>query len=88
MRDKDEQDDLEFMQKPTQWPCWPILPVKQRDGNFYDKDYCGVLMNDVAEKPVVYLTNMYFISPESSLDDVPKKLYESLEKLVTEWRVD
>lgn len=93
-------EDLRMMSSPEQWPHFGWLPIKMRNGDWHNPDYCALLncWDDV--KPIVYLANMHSIgekygTPSASgkghfidLSKVPQKAYPDLKALVAEWTVD
>jgi hypothetical protein len=84
-------DDLQMMRTPDNWPAYPLLPVKKRHGNFNDDDFCAIVVPDVGNRPVVYITNLFMLRTgplKPQLAGVPQKTYESLEQLVDEYKVD
>jgi hypothetical protein len=66
-RDQMVERDRKMMHNPVDWPRWPILPLKPRDG-MYQGIECGFLLNEA--KPTVYLGYIY------ALDAIYKQVVE------------
>ncbi len=81
--------DLTFMKLPAEWPLRPVLPLKKRDGQMSDDDYCGLLYSD--GRPVVYV-GFAFLSGERSwpeyLETLEARTFSTLEALAEVWAVD
>lgn len=84
-------DHVKMMQSPGQWPLWPVLPLKQREG--MKQPRLGV-MHEAAfgVKPTVYLVDLYNLSkqpPGTSWDDIEHIDYLDFEGVVDAgWVVD
>lgn len=83
--------DESFLSDPGMWPYWPILPVVARSAHDLT---CGVIFADKLTR--VYLTNMLSLSERTprpltwanALEGVPTREYDSVGKLLEEWRID
>ncbi len=76
--------DLEMMKSPLDWPRYPVLPVVSRDGA-----RCGILITD--GQPFVHVGNMFELETGAIgelVKDWPTVIYPSFEELVESWRVD
>jgi hypothetical protein len=52
--------DRKFILEAGEWPKWPVLPLKRRDGDAAASDRCAFLLNGFdRERPVVYLALIY-----------------------------
>lgn len=85
-----EPTEKEFMQNPSLWPRWPILPVKRSK----DRKH-GVLaefgMPDRPEiKPIIYLANLFDLSDKvTDFSKLPKLEYDTFDDLINDgWVVD
>jgi hypothetical protein len=84
--------DLAFMRNPLDWPKWPLLPLKLRDGSGHEVRFCGLLFAD--EKPVVYFGNVYALPKADGqtwrdvLSEFEFTEYETFEDLVAEYTID
>lgn len=51
--------DLEFMNRPDDWPRWPFLPLKRYGTDYLARENCGALcVTAKPVPPVVYLMNV------------------------------
>lgn len=92
-----EELDLWFLKHPMEWPRWPMLPLKRRNGaKFSDDFYCGLFVHGLGNGGFrVYKLNMFHL-PNSPLiktwDDAVKHIkfehYETPEALIAEWKID
>jgi hypothetical protein len=79
--------DLEFIQDPSEWPRWPILPVVKRE----DRE-CGFVFAN--GKPEIILAYLYGLDEipgdtwEAKLNGIERRSYASFEELLKEWRID
>ena len=85
MPNKWSKDELDFLKNSLNWPKWPVMPIVRREYDPLAKDACGyVLANDPS---IVYLGNIWNLPP-AGLTCAPKIEYDSIEKLLDEWRLD
>jgi hypothetical protein len=98
------EKDIAFLDQGLNWPCYPVLPVKKRDGNWNAKDYAGFVWAYLEPEPVIYVGNMYSIDSvkksiqkETGKEEVTwsqilarfeKKTYKNLTEMMTEYMVD
>jgi hypothetical protein len=96
--------DRDFMDRGLEWPKYPILPVKLRNGDTHNKYFCGFVFGYVDPKPIVYFGNIYDLNNIADkiqketgnkevtwgqiLDTMESKTYSSLDSLVKEYRID
>ena len=78
-------DHLEFMSNPTEWPCFPILPIKnlgRRQASGFPE--LGFILAD--ETPIqVHKPTLFGETEEAGA----QKTYQSLDELVADgWIVD
>lgn len=80
--------DIEFIGNPTEWPRWPLLPVKKDDKEEFMGYKTGVIF---AENPtVVRLTNLFMLPPtREEFEQLPAETYPSVAAMVKDgWYVD
>ena len=53
--------DRQMIRNPSDWPRWPVLPLKMRSGDAHDPQWCGFLLNyDFTKvKPTVYFGSIH-----------------------------
>lgn len=85
--------DRKFVSDPEEWPRWPLLPVKRRDGDqFHQHGYCGFMFAD--GRPRVYLGYMYELGagyPKTwgeALSKYKAVEYADVDALLSVWTVD
>ena len=82
-----EISDLEFMQQPSRWPYWPLLPIKKRQG--IDWTAIGCLYAENLEgpeqvRPLVHNCLMFHIK-----DPHETTVYPTWQALIDDgWVVD
>lgn len=77
-------EDKKIILDEDKWPYWPVLPVKKYNGDFSEKENCGVITSGQPTK--VYIGNMF--DPEIDLPHAKKYEYTSVEELLEIWTVD
>jgi len=82
-RDRIDQD-TDFICRPERWPAYPLLPLKKVNGNFGDDDFCGYIID--GEPLTIVFGNIF--GPDGSPLAGTKKIYESLDLLLSEYMVD
>jgi hypothetical protein len=87
--------DLKFIQVPLQWPHWPILPLKLRDGHILDKEFAALLF--AADIPLIYFANLFDLPTREAaggkswgdiLGAFTTREYASFEALLADYTVD
>jgi hypothetical protein len=82
-----EPKDLTMMKSATQWPSWPILPIKKTGKNIPDAEGTGILIAD--HGPVIFFINMYAIDNTTDFNTIKKERFSSFEEIVRAgWIVD
>lgn len=79
--------EAQMISSTEEWPRWPILPMVRREsGNFM----CGII--HCAELLTVYHFNIFDHHEGKTWGDVlrpcEKKIYQTVDDLLKEWRVD
>lgn len=83
-------DDIGMMRNPSQWPNWPLLPVKQTK---YDVAKgprpVGVMLAEDG-LPLVYHANLFDIAGgKVNIGECPITKYETYEAMIEDgWVVD
>lgn len=87
--------DLAFIRNPEDWPRWPVLPLKLRDGDVFDKNFAALLF--ASGTPVIYFANLFDLPTgergegktwANVLSVFELRIYPSFEALVEEYTVD
>jgi hypothetical protein len=87
--------DLRFIQHPLQWPHWPILPLKLRNGHILDKEFAALLFAE--GKPQIYFANLHDLPSGAAvagfnwatvLGAFTTRKFASFEALFTDYTVD
>jgi hypothetical protein len=84
--------DLMMMRSCLDWPRWPLLPVKLRDGDFQDPQFCGLLFAD--GQPIVYLGNLFHLPGANGetwrqvMNAMQRREYPTLHALAADYTVD
>ncbi len=76
--------DILFARDPGQWPVWPILPLKRRNGDIFADDGLGVLVDAEGYETTVFVSCAFMPITTAT----PRKSYDTLEDLFAEWTVD
>lgn len=78
--------DVSMMQRPMDWPRWPLLPVKRHMGKGFPE--CGFMLEGTGTK--VFLMNMFaFAEQKKPFAEIPFKQYASFNDIVADgWTVD
>lgn len=87
------KQDLSMVQDPRKWPKLGILPMKKRNGQMYDPDFCGFLYCWDDVKPIVYIGNIFTLGSmpagqRPKLSEMKQYSYQSFEDLIDVWTVD
>jgi hypothetical protein len=84
--------DLAFMQTPSEWPRWPLLPLVHRQLGWGDRKGCALLFAD--GRPVIYFANLLMLPKASGqtwgelLEGIEHQEYPTFEALAQDYRVD
>ena len=86
-----------FVRDAMEWPRWPVLPLKRRNGgDFADADYCGFLFDN--GKPKVYIGIIFGLGGSGVCDGkktwgdvlapLPTIEYPDFDAMLEVWKVD
>ena len=83
--------DAEMIQRPNEWPRWPLLPLVHRKRKARLAD-CGFLLEEDAPPYKVYIGYIFSLRSDVPLGEAVKDLlveeYPTVEALIADWRVD
>jgi hypothetical protein len=82
--------DLDMLKSPGRWSAWPVLPVKRDVGADFPE--LGLVVENVATRPVVYIQNLFSLKPGPLGPQVTgcvEHVYATLEAMLADgWVVD
>jgi hypothetical protein len=84
--------DVAMMKTPSEWPRWPLLPLRSRTLSLADPNALAFLVSD--GKPRAYIGIIFMLPPvndqtwEQWLKPMECRDFPSFEELATEYRVD
>ena len=87
-------EERAFIKHSDEWPKWPTLPMKLRNGNVHDKNFCGFIFDD--GQAIIYLANLFHLADtvkgpatwKEVLSTLPSKKYDNFDELLKEYRID
>jgi hypothetical protein len=90
-QDKWVKLDKDFILNDDNWPNWPLLPVKLRNGKcFEDPEGFGIIL--AGSLTQVWIGGIFDLKEGARLKDelakFPVKEYKSLDELLETWTVD
>lgn len=86
---KPEVSDKEFIEDPSRWPYWPLLPVKKRiEGGFPWQ--CGIIQAVEGQLSTIVLdVTIWDKNLEEKIGSAEKKAYPSVDEMLADgWMCD
>lgn len=70
--EKNVLDDIRFFQKPNNWPRWPMLPLKKRNGKHHEPEFFAVALEQSTPPFEIHTGPSMYRLPELS-DELKKE---------------